>query len=600
VKEIKISNLTAVLKENLRICVFGSGQGGSIVKQELENSTDKKINIVCFLDSFRGGYVKEGINVIKFDEFVTKNINFDTILVASDYWQEIEKIITKEDIENYLIVKFEKNVKRNCQNLSPKLHSDFISSIILWGIDSQTVEFVRYLRKTNGVKIKYIFDNKYKSNFFEGLEVIQEKKELSKKQFDFIVISNINKNSEQWFEKSLEDIALFDKNYLVKVLHPLFLCDFVELDYRQKIVKTGFPGSGNILMFKLLSGLLEVNNSFSLGLKENLFAYLQEHHEKRLKAFFNSELHINDKGVLGQDNLKNASFKQSNSETHVRISGIPFRSYYNESNTFFCHFPVSDSLLSFCKEKKFKIFVSVRHPLDILLSEVSKIDGEICRNVDKFNISGKLKFKNQIALARLFNFEDFEQKIKVIIKFYSYLLSNKEVFWLQFEDLLKNPDENLKRLCLHFGLNVNNETINTIWNKYAFKPLGSNLSHYNNPKIEKWKLYLNKKHYDIIENTVINGYKIKYILENFQYNSIKKEDFQGKSFFSYTNLDNDLKKALAFSNPRGYSYGFKMEKIFYPYNKHIEITTNASDLIEKFRKSVKNDKATALFTEILK
>ncbi|MCP5049781.1 MAG: radical SAM protein [bacterium] len=82
--------------------LYGAGEAGSFIR-EILGLIRPDIRVTHYIDSFREGK-KEGLPVIKAANIKTVNRPFDTILVASMAWEEIEKSLLASGIINYKIV----------------------------------------------------------------------------------------------------------------------------------------------------------------------------------------------------------------------------------------------------------------------------------------------------------------------------------------------------------------------------------------------------------------------------------------------------------------------------------------------------------------
>ncbi len=84
------------------ICLYGTGETASTIMNYLKNFR-KDIKIVLFLDSFNNGE-KYGIKIIKPENFLHFKNEIDLIIIASMYWNLIEKELARYRIEKYKIL----------------------------------------------------------------------------------------------------------------------------------------------------------------------------------------------------------------------------------------------------------------------------------------------------------------------------------------------------------------------------------------------------------------------------------------------------------------------------------------------------------------
>jgi len=95
------------LTNNSRIVIYGAGSEAmvvsALVKDFLPNS-----QILFYVDSFRDGTFNNK-KLIKFDDFKNSEEKFDVVIIASAFYEEIEKNLKSIGVNNYLISK--KNLK---------------------------------------------------------------------------------------------------------------------------------------------------------------------------------------------------------------------------------------------------------------------------------------------------------------------------------------------------------------------------------------------------------------------------------------------------------------------------------------------------------
>jgi FkbM family methyltransferase len=70
------------------ICIYGTGSRGILLKKYLESKRND-ITVKCFLDSYKDNEVIDGVPVFNIDSFEKAKFDYDIIVLASSYWQEI-------------------------------------------------------------------------------------------------------------------------------------------------------------------------------------------------------------------------------------------------------------------------------------------------------------------------------------------------------------------------------------------------------------------------------------------------------------------------------------------------------------------------------
>ncbi|MCP5049789.1 MAG: class I SAM-dependent methyltransferase [bacterium] len=97
-----LSHQPHYLPANARVCIYGTGSGGRHIKELVERYRED-IRISFWVDSFDSGEL-EGLKIIKADELANFKDQFDWVLVASTYWEEIVNKLKQLEISNYMVV----------------------------------------------------------------------------------------------------------------------------------------------------------------------------------------------------------------------------------------------------------------------------------------------------------------------------------------------------------------------------------------------------------------------------------------------------------------------------------------------------------------
>lgn len=90
---------------NNKICIYGMGKRGILFKKYLEKYRND-VEIKCFIDSYKDGESIEGLEVININSLENEDVQYDFIVIASNFWQDIAKILKKRNIFNYKVLGF--------------------------------------------------------------------------------------------------------------------------------------------------------------------------------------------------------------------------------------------------------------------------------------------------------------------------------------------------------------------------------------------------------------------------------------------------------------------------------------------------------------
>jgi len=90
---------------NSKICIYGTGKRGLVLKEYLKKYRPD-IKIMSFIDSYKNNEFIDELEVLNINVFEDNNIQYDFIIIASVFWQEIQKELNKRNLLNYKILGF--------------------------------------------------------------------------------------------------------------------------------------------------------------------------------------------------------------------------------------------------------------------------------------------------------------------------------------------------------------------------------------------------------------------------------------------------------------------------------------------------------------
>lgn len=99
----KFSNSLEQLPKNATICIYGTGSVAKIFFEFIVYDRED-INIECFIDNCNAGIVF-GKKIIKFDDFVKRNTQYDYIVVASPEYVEIYRLLLDNNITKIICLR---------------------------------------------------------------------------------------------------------------------------------------------------------------------------------------------------------------------------------------------------------------------------------------------------------------------------------------------------------------------------------------------------------------------------------------------------------------------------------------------------------------
>lgn len=89
------------IPEGALLYIFGAGRGGIVLRRALAGRRGK--SLVAYIDNYKSGTI-EGMPVISLDEFASRKETSAVVLVASQYYREIDQQLKREGVGNALNV----------------------------------------------------------------------------------------------------------------------------------------------------------------------------------------------------------------------------------------------------------------------------------------------------------------------------------------------------------------------------------------------------------------------------------------------------------------------------------------------------------------
>ncbi len=453
------------------------------------------------------------------------------------------------------------------------------AEVILWGIGDFTKKYIHYLRESN-IEIKACMDTYKHNNKFENIKLIspEEYNRRFKHYKDIpVVLTGRSRDGQDRFE----EICIYAENHLeddnATLLHPSFLADYTQFNYKDKVLITGFPGSGNILLRTIIDKLIEkirIQNS----MKESFFEKLAKEHHKKLTGYIDNFFYFNGVWLSSYhpQNINYETYHACKKKGYIEICNLKSKKYLLEK-TPLTHERITNSFIDFTKRIN-SIFISaVRNPLDVIVSNAFKLDNAIVSMENKkgFNKS-QSKFRELFGLSRINNLEWFENFSILVKEYYEELLvKQKKINMVKYETLISEPERTIKKIAGILEGDYKEEDIRKLWNQVGFKHLIPDKTHFFRPGVGKWKQYFTKQHTAILESLKYNK-----LLKELDYEDEIKSDRNISQCDEAIAEDIDLYLALhehAYHILYNKSLIFTHKDLLYLKNSDLKILTNNTD-----------------------
>jgi len=138
-------------------------------------------------------------------------------------------------------------------------------------------------------------------------------------------------------------------------------------------------------------------------------------------------------------------------------------------------------------------FVSVRNPLDILVSNAFEIEHvlPVMRGVDRIPPDAREVY----GRTRLDDDCWVDGTARYIARFYeTWLERRRDLVDHRYEQLLEQPVATIQGLASVLGRSIDSSTAQSLWEQVGHRPLKANPAHFFRPGAEKWRQYLDDRH----------------------------------------------------------------------------------------------------------
>lgn len=370
--------------------------------------------------------------------------------------------------------------------------------VIVWGIGEDAVIPLKILNSA-GIEIKFIVDPTNSLKEFEGLQVLGVEEFYSRREkycsVPILIADAYDTCANDGFIRHL-NIIYNRINHEAPVIHPVFLCELVELNFSGYVYLNGFPGSGNVVSDHIIKKLIEINGGVQLGRHESFFKRASEYHNRSIISMFNSYFnsYTNATYPKSSDN-RGDSLSWSRLGPHgnyVHLFGAKSKPCFSPE-LHHSHEPLLETTIMQFKRLGFATCLAIRNPLDVIVS-----------NAAKFPINSKREKNPSLILNEL---EWFESMIVIMEIYYKKFLANKDkVIFIKYENLMERPIQTLKDLAVRLGIKVTDAQCGDIWSEFGNRPLTNANFHFWRPGSGKWKEFLGGKHIEMFRASKLADY----------------------------------------------------------------------------------------------
>lgn len=286
------------------------------------------------------------------------------------------------------------------------------------------------------------------------------------------------------FKKIFEEI-INEHKVANPLLHPAALTDLLHLEFPNKIIPFGQPGSGIVLFAHLCSKIVELypkrfktRNKLALFFEKLCFEYSQ----------IILQIVPDITSIHNTYNFHMSCWKLGTSyavipteQEQIEIYAFATRNHIIGPVYNYHYIPNENSLKKLASQK-YKLFFNMRNPLDVILSCLQKANAihpetQEIDNLLFFDISRRLI-----------------QQLKDWLPLRSHLVN------FSYDDLMENPIVEIKKLMKELNVRKSTRSAKRIWSTSSFKQLSSApRNHFKGGGTNKWELFFNSKHLSFLK-----------------------------------------------------------------------------------------------------
>lgn len=278
---------------------------------------------------------------------------------------------------------------------------------------------------------------------------------------------------------------------------------------KKRFFAVGAPGSGNMIFLHICMEILKLGDLTPNCLKRDLVGDFFEKQSLLYMAFVRARFRAALKPFLiadsiGPEGFGHCFYQATVSKNKLKKSGddgfleffasalpLNYQSWANPIHT-------SHSILSMQDLKQFRLINTdvihiIRHPLDNLLSIVSKIAF--------YSAPSSLRAREDV-ISKLLNTDAwFYTLFDAIQAYYENVCKNKEAMKIiKYEDLLENPKTTTQKIATYLRRSISEDEASKIFSSLASKTFVEN-GHRWKPGSDKWKRYIPRKYQSFLDRS---------------------------------------------------------------------------------------------------
>ena len=359
--------------------------------------------------------------------------------------------------------------------------------VLLWGIDDRAEHYLRCLDEAGMQPVAWV-DGAHQDSEYRGVPVVSPR-ECERTSYRYahlpliVVGGGVGGPERSGFDDAVR-VIVNDLDLPVRVFHGAFLADHVRVNQEGQVFLLGFPGAGSGALHPVLAELVS-RRATPLGAKEAFLADLaRDYHEHTLipalEGLFDlGGRHASQASTVAGDRVRlelQLSHERLAMLLNLRSKPCLFEAVHTS------HEAPGDDVLERARRLGRTVVVTVRHPLDLIVSWAAR-----------------LSHPPEAVVASL---EWFRHMASAVQAYYEAALQQgHRTVLCKYEDLVDHPGRTIQTVAHALGVDMGQSEAEDLWERVGFRrvlapPVGA-AGRWHAGR-ESWRAVLGPAHVDVL------------------------------------------------------------------------------------------------------
>ncbi len=370
------------------------------------------------------------------------------------------------------------------------------TGMALYGRRKQIRDILYVLRSVGILPVCAVMKDEGEPSEIDGLQCLrmEEYVERFDSPYRSLIVASTEEKEQAWLPPLARDLRQ-KWGFRGRIVHPASLAELATFKV-QKAHVSGFPGSGNMVLQRLLTDLSSGRDVYYEKAESLLAGYAGDYFRQvdhfMKDAFKDFDLPIERERAIFRDVWAKFFYSEDflsaggGRGRAILMFGLP-APFGVSGSLHASHEPIDMEAVAYWRQRGFKCFVIVRHPLDVIVSNAAKMTNW---RGDRYPQALTQNWDWVMSMAGA-----IEQY------FYSYLESWNFIDIYRYEDLGMGLPF-VRRLADSLGTRHSEQALMQIYERSYGKPVGT-AGHLWRPNTSKHQQYFTKNQIESLRGTVL-------------------------------------------------------------------------------------------------